>query len=94
MYAKLENGRLIPAPKMIDVGDNHVWNPTPAQLEEAGYKLVVFTDPPETEPGYHAEPGWEETAKRITQTWTVVEDPPETDIPDEEALAILMGVGK
>jgi hypothetical protein len=89
MYGYLENATLRRAPNPKVIGENRVWNPTGEMYEAAGYKKVVFTDPPETEPGYHAEDWWKETPKQIRQQWTIVEDPP--DISDEEALAIILG---
>ena len=91
MYGKLIEGELHAAPKMLPVGSDNVWNPTKEQLEAAGYKLVVFSDPPECEPGFHAEESWRETAKRIYQEWTIVEDPPDAEIDDAEALDIIFG---
>lgn len=40
MYAKLENGVLIPSPGHI----GNVFNPNAETLLEHGYKLVVFPD--------------------------------------------------
>ena len=90
MYAKLDRGRLIRAPKMLNVNNTHVYNPTPEQLTAAGYKPVTYTDAPEAPEGYYAEPGWEETADAIVQTWTLQELPPE-EMSAEEALDIILG---
>ena len=79
MYGYLENGELRRAPNPMVIGDTRVWNPTNEQYETAGYKKVVFTDPPETEEGYHAESGWEERGDEIIRAWTIVEDPDEVD---------------
>ncbi len=88
-YAKLIDSNLIFAPRKLTVGDAVVYNPTPEMLEEAGYKPVRYTDPPETEPGYIAVPGWKEQAEAIVQTWTIEEAP--DDIDAEEAMDILFG---
>ena len=71
IYAKLINNQLQFAPRKLPVGEFVVYNPTTEMLTEAGYKPVIYTDPPETEPGYLAVPGWEETEEAIVQTWTV-----------------------
>ena len=91
MYARLDGGRLIRAPKMLDVEKNHVYNPTPAQLTAAGYKPVTYTDPPEAPEGWYAEAGWAEQADAIIQTWTLRELPPEeaTEADYAEALGRL-----
>ena len=89
MYGYLENEELHYAPNPLDVEDTRVWNPTGEMYEAAGYKKIIFTDPPETEPGYHAEDWWKETAKQIRQQWEIVEDP--DDIDDAEAYAIIFG---
>lgn len=91
MYGYLENEILHRAPNPMVIGENRVWNPTGEMYEAAGYKKVIHTTPPEVPPGYHLELSWRETAKQIREEWTLVEDPPETDIPDEEALAIILG---
>ena len=89
MYGYLENEELHRAPNPMLIEDTRVWNPTNEQYETAGYKRVVFTDPPETEPGYHAEDSWEEQEDEIVQVWTVVKDP--DDIDDSEAFDIIFG---
>lgn len=88
MYAKLDHGRLIRAPKKLDVEDTHVYNPTDAQLAAAGYKPVEYTDAPEAPEGYYYEPGWEETGDAIVQTWTLQELPPEEATEDDYAEAL------
>lgn len=89
MYGKLIEGELHIAPKKLPGDGVIVYNPPAAMYEAAGYKLIVFSDPPETEPGFHAEESWRETAKRIYQEWTIVEDPP--DIDEYEAYQIIFG---
>lgn len=89
MYGYLENEMLRRAPNPMVIGENRVWNPTDEMYEMAGYKLVIFADPPETESGYHAESGWEEQEDEIVQVWTVVKDP--DDIDDSEAFDIIFG---
>ena len=81
MYGKLIDGILHPAPRKLRLEDCTSYNPTPAQLEAAGYKPVVYTDPPEEPEGYYAEAYWTETAGEITQAWRLVELPPEEEPP-------------
>ena len=88
MYAILIDGRLIRAPRMLDVADTHVYNPNDAQLRAAGYKPVVNTDPPTVPEGYYAEPDWEEQANAIVQTWTLQELPPEEATETDYAEAL------
>lgn len=89
MYGKLIDGNLRIAPKMLHIGSNNVWNPTADQYAADGYKPVEYTEMPEAPDGYTYKPGWEEQENVIVQIWTLVELPP--DIPDEEAMAIILG---
>ena len=88
-YAKLIDGELVFAPRRLSVGDYVVYNPTPEMLTEAGYKPVQYIDPPQTDPGYIAVPGWTETDDAIVQTWTAEEEPDEVDA--DRAMEILFG---
>lgn len=81
-YAKLIDGAIVYAPRKLPVGEYTVYNPTPEMLTEAGYKPVVYTDPPVVAEGFVAVPGWEEQADEIVQTWTVEQVP----ITEDEAL--------
>ena len=95
MYAKLENGFLHSAPKTITLDGKTINNPLPEELEELGYKPVVYTDMPDnTEEGKHWESSWTEEETEIKQVWTFVEDPiyPEPELSAEDALNIIMGV--
>ena len=89
MYGKLIDGVLHRAPRMLHIGSNNVWNPTADQYAAAGYKPVEYTEVPEVPDGFYYESGWEERENVIVQIRTLVELPP--DIPDEEALAIILG---
>ena len=81
-YAKLIDGPPSYAPNPIK-HDGLLYGNPPASIYGAeGYKPVVYTDPPEVEPGYVAVPGWAETADEIVQVWTVEEVP----ISEEEAI--------
>lgn len=95
MHAKLSNGFLHSAPKTITLDGKTINNPLPEELEELGYKPVVYTDmPTEVTEGKHWESEWEEEENAIRQVWTLVDNPvyPEPDLSAEEALNIIMGV--
>lgn len=94
MYAKLQNGFLRSAPKTIVLDGKTINNPLPEELEQIGYKPVLYTDMPEVTEGKHWESGWEEEENAIRQVWTLVDDPvyPEPELSAEEALNIIMGV--
>ena len=67
----------------------------PEELEQLGYKPVVYTDTPtEVTEGKHWESGWMEEENAIKQVWTMVDDPvyPEPELSADEALNIIMGV--
>lgn len=90
-YAKFVAGNLILAPNPIIVEDRQIGNPPGEVYLEQGYKPVRYTDPPETEPGYIAVSGWEETSEEIVQIWTVEPEPDAVDA--ERAMDILFGGG-
>jgi hypothetical protein len=95
MYAKLQKGMLISAPRTVKWHGYTVNNPSGEKLVELGYKPVVYTDMPETTvEGKHYESGWTEAETEIVQTWNLVEDPeyPESELSSDEALNIIMGV--
>lgn len=81
-YAKLIDGNLVPAPRKLTVGDFTVYNPTPEMLIADGWKPVVYTEPPEVEPGFEAVPGWYDDGTEIREIWTVLPVP----ITEDEAL--------
>lgn len=88
-YAKLIDGNLVLAPRSVVVGDRQIGNPPAEMLVELGYKPVVYTKAPETEPGYVAVEGWIEDGGSIVQTWTVEEEPDEID--GERAAELMLG---
>ena len=95
MHAKLKNGFLRSAPKIITLDGRTINNPYPEELEELGYKPVVYTDmPTEVTEGKHWESGWTEEENAIRQVWTLTDDPiyPEPELSAEDALNIIMGV--
>lgn len=75
MYAKLQNGFLRSAPKTIVLDGRTINNPYPEELEQLGYKQVVYVDMPEVTEGKHWESEWEEEETEITQVWKLVDDP-------------------
>ena len=95
MHAKLKNGFLRSAPKTITLDGRTINNPYPEELEELGYKPVVYTDmPTEVTDVKNWESGWTEEVNAIKQVWTLVDDPvyPEPELSAEDALNIIMGV--
>lgn len=75
MYAKLENGFLRSAPKTITLDGKTINNPLPEELEQLGYKPVMYTDMPiEVTEGKHWESSWEEEENAIRQVWKLVDD--------------------
>lgn len=95
MYAKLQNGFLRSAPKTIVLDGRTINNPYDSELEQLGYKQVVYTDmPTEVTEGKHWESEWVDGETEIRQVWKLVENPvyPEPDLSAEEALNIIMGV--
>lgn len=82
MYAKLQSGFLRSAPKTITLDGKTINNPLPEELEQLGYKQVVYTDmPTEVTEGKHWESGWTEEENAIRQVWKLVDDP---DYPTPE----------
>ena len=95
MYAKLQKGMLISAPRTVKWHGCMVNNPSAEKLMELGYKPVVYTDmPTEVVEGKHYESGWTEEETEIVQTWNLTDDPeyPEPELSSDEALNIIMGV--
>lgn len=92
MHAKLENGFLRSAPKTIVLGGKSINNPLPEELEQLGYKPVVYTDmPTEAVEDKHWESEWEEGETEIKQVWKLVDDPvyPEPEPTPEERISNL-----
>ena len=94
MHGKLQNGFLRSAPKTITLDGKTINNPYDSELEQLGYKQVVYTDMPEVTEGKHWESSWEEEENAIRQVWTLADDPvyPEPELSAEDALNIIMGV--
>lgn len=95
MHAKLQNGCIRSAPKTITLDGKTINNPLQEELEQLGYKQVVYTDmPAEAVEGKHWESGWTEEETEIKQVWKLADDPvyPEPELSADEALNIIMGV--
>ena len=90
-FAKLINDYPSYAPRRMRIGSSIVYNPTDAQLLAEGYLPMTETEPPETDEQHYPVASWEERDGEIVQVWTVEELP--EDIPDEEALDIILGGG-
>lgn len=69
MKAKLIDGRIVYAKKIIREGDLMVCNPTDKTLEKLGYKEVVETPAPEEEDGFYFIPRWEDNGAQIIRVW-------------------------
>lgn len=92
MYAKLQNGFLRSAPKTIVLDGCTINNPLPEELEQLGYKPVVYTDAPAGQTdGKHWESEWAEGETEIRQTWKLVDDPvyPDPEPTPEERISSL-----
>ena len=82
MYAKLQSGFLRSAPKTITLDGKTINNPLPEELEQLGYKQVMYVDmPTEVTEGKYWESGWTEEENAIRQVWTLADDP---DYPTPE----------
>ena len=82
MYAKLQSGFLRSAPKTIVLDGRTINNPYDSELEQLGYKQVVYVDTPiEVTEGKHWESEWTEEENAIRQVWMLADDP---DYPTPE----------
>lgn len=69
-YAKLINNSPVYAPNPILINGYYIGNPKAELLISLGYKLMVFTDPPDpiSETGWWMAT-WTEDEEQITQGW-------------------------
>ena len=88
MYGKLENGKLIYAPKSVIVGEKRIINPKEETLLSLGYLPIENTEAPAAETGYHAVGSWKQTETEIVRVWAEEEDEP-TEPTLEEQVAEL-----
>ena len=92
MHGKLQNGFLRSAPKTITLDGKTINNPLPEELEQIGYKPVVYVDmPTEVTEGKHWESEWVEGETEITQVWKLADDPiyPTPEPTQEERISNL-----
>lgn len=82
MFVKRIDGRFIPAPSPLTVGDTHVFTTDEAVYLAQGYKRRVFTSPPQRE-GFIAVSApadmWEETNTEYRQVWLLEEAAPSAE---------------
>lgn len=88
MYGKLENGKLIYAPKSVIVGEKRIINPNEEMLLSLGYLHIENTEAPATETGYHVVGSWKQIETKIVRVWAVEEDK-QTDPTTEERLSAI-----
>lgn len=88
-YAKIIHGLISCAPNPIL--HNGLWygNPPAEVCEAEGYKALIYTEPPEVDPGYIPVPHWTEQEGAIVQIWT--QEPEPDEISEDRAWRILTG---
>lgn len=69
MKARLVDGRLQYASKIIRIGNKMVSNASDEELIKLGFKEVVETDMPEEEEGFYYSCEWKETEDSIIREW-------------------------
>jgi hypothetical protein len=96
-FGKLENGRLVQAPKYLKDGDVGILYPSDETLLRLGYKPFKYNYPENETEGYHwVARGWEETQSEIRQNWELAKDPvpsDEDEIDPWDAAGIILGGG-
>lgn len=75
MYAKLVEGVLTEAPKVLFDSKRTYSNPLPETLVAFGYKPVVEQEKPEDKEGFYQVSHYEENDSTITLVWEYVEIP-------------------
>ena len=89
MYAKIVDNGIQIAPRMLTVGNSHVWNASAEQYASQGWLPVVFSTPPYEAPADQRwESGWAAEDNTITQQWMLVPLAPDGEIDVGEALRI------
>lgn len=71
MYAKLIDGKFIPAPHKLTIDGALVYNPTPVQLKAEGYKPVQEISHGTAPEGMQYALRYEDTGESINQTWAL-----------------------
>ena len=87
MYAKLENGQLRYAPRVIVLNGMRIANPTADQYAVQGWLPLETTEMP-TEAGKTATATYSEQEGKIVQSWTLEPAPPPELTPDERIAAL------
>ena len=73
-YGKIENGKLIYAPKILKIsGSKEVINGSKELYENAGYKEIVYTQIPQKE-GVYYTPSFSDDGEVIKQVWLEAEN--------------------
>lgn len=75
MYAKLVEGGLVEAPKVLFDSRRTYSNPLPETLVAFGYKPVVEQERPEDKEGFYQVSHYEENDSTITLVWEYIEIP-------------------
>lgn len=74
MLGKIIDGKLAYPPHRIVLNGMQIFNPTEAQLVQAGWKTITETIMPDDAPeGWHYEAVYTD-GETITQSWVLVED--------------------
>lgn len=84
MYAKLVEGVLVEAPKVLFDSERTYSNPLPETLVAFGYKPVVEQEKPEDKEGFYQISRYEENDSTITKVWECIEIPVEEEVIEEE----------
>jgi hypothetical protein len=88
MYAKLVEGVLVEAPKVLFDSERTYSNPLPETLVAFGYKPVMEQERPEDKEGFYQVSHYEENDSTITKVWEYVEIPVvEEPVIEEEPVA-------
>ena len=75
MYAKINNGELVSAPRFLWRKNGlPIMNPTEDDYLNAGYLLFVPSELPDVEDGYYSVCDFEQTDRELIQTWHVLKD--------------------
>lgn len=86
MYAKLVEGGLVEAPKVLFDSERTYSNPLPETLVAFGYKPVMEQERPEDKEGFYQISHYEEHDSEIAQVWEYVEMPVEDEPVEEEVI--------
>ena len=78
MLGKIIDGVLTYPPHRIVLNGMQIFNPTETQLRQVGYKEIRETLMPDDAPeGQHYESKYTDAGDTITQSWVLVDNPPE-----------------